>query len=375
MKIISIGSDRSVFDEQSAVRARQLEYGRLFDELHIIVFAKKGRKPVEQIGKNIWLYSTNSSSRFFYILDAIRIGCWISSERAMRKDNSVITCQDPFESGLVGWRVARRSGIRLHFQIHTDFANPLFVRQSFMNRLRFWLAKFLLRRTDGLRVVSARIADSLSLHSKKIKTVPVILPIYVDVKKIIEKKPEISLVAKYPEFDFLILMMSRLEPEKNIQLGLRAFKKVVSRFPNSGLVVVGSGSEEAKLREIVRTESLENNVKFEPWSNDPISYYKTADVFLSTSNFEGYGLSMVEAVLAGCRLVATDAGVAPDLSAINKCLLCPVQDEVCIAEKLFSCRENKVVSSDVNVQSMKGLIYEKKDFLEIMEKNLRDCLK
>ena len=41
MKILSIGSDKKLFDENSEVRRRIIEYGQLVDELHIVVFTNK----------------------------------------------------------------------------------------------------------------------------------------------------------------------------------------------------------------------------------------------------------------------------------------------------------------------------------------------
>ena len=46
-----------------------------------------------------------------------------------------------------------------------------------------------------------------------------------------------------------------------------------------------------------------------------ISYYKTADLFLNTSLFEGYGMTLVEARAAGCKVVSTDVGVAREVGA------------------------------------------------------------
>ncbi len=58
---------------------------------------------------------------------------------------------------------------------------------------------------------------------------------------------------------------------------------------------------------------IKANVIFEPWTDDLVSYYKTADLFLLTSNHEGYGMSVVEAMAAGCPLIMTDVGCAREL--------------------------------------------------------------
>ena len=59
------------------------------------------------------------------------------------------------------------------------------------------------------------------------------------------------------------------------------------------LLIVGDGSELTKLKAI--SHKLKANVIFSPWADDLPSYYKTADLFLLTSNYEGYGRTVVEA--------------------------------------------------------------------------------
>ena len=43
-----ISTDRKIFEEGSAVRARMIEYGKLFDELHIVVFTKRNLKMLKR---------------------------------------------------------------------------------------------------------------------------------------------------------------------------------------------------------------------------------------------------------------------------------------------------------------------------------------
>ena len=81
----------------------------------------------------------------------------------------------------------------------------------------------------------------------------------------------------------------------------------------------------------------------EGWRSDVVSYYKTADVFFQTSLYEGYGLSAVEANVAGCPVVSTDVGVASELGAV-----CPVGDKECLVGKLEGAikkrESNKIIS-------------------------------
>ena len=71
MFLISIGTDRKIFEEGSLIRKRQVEYGELFDATHIIVWneKKKGAYQNMSIRDNVFLYPTNSKNKLFYILN------------------------------------------------------------------------------------------------------------------------------------------------------------------------------------------------------------------------------------------------------------------------------------------------------------------
>ena len=80
-------------------------------------------------------------------------------------------------------------------------------------------------------------------------------------------------------------------------------------------MIVGDGPEKSHLEAFVTKcdKSVRESIVFEFWMNHDavISCMKTCDIFLSTSLYEGYGLSMLEAYIAGATVVATDAGIAP----------------------------------------------------------------
>ncbi|MBI2097858.1 MAG: glycosyltransferase family 4 protein [Candidatus Vogelbacteria bacterium] len=310
MKVLTIGSDRQLFVVGSEVRQRIIDLATASTELHIVVFAKRSLGlQSEQIVSNVWIYPTNSASRWHYVWDAVRLG------RQFRGIGiEVVSGQDPFECGLAAWFVSRRLAAKLQLQIHTDFLNPYFWHESFLNKIRVLLARFLLPRADSVRVVSRMIADSLQSAGCRIKANPVILPVFVDVGKIKNSPIKTDLRKKYPQFDKIILMASRFTREKNIGLAIEAMHEIVKFRPKTGLVIVGDGSEEKKLK--AKSYKLKANVIFEPWTDDLASYYKTADLFLVTSLYEGYGRTIIEALACGCQVVSTDVGVAREVGAI-----------------------------------------------------------
>jgi len=97
-------------------------------------------------------------------------------------------------------------------------------------------------------------------------------------------------------------------------------------------VIVGEGIDKARM--LGEATDIASHVAFEPWTDDPISYYKSANVFLSTSNYEGYGLTLIEAVAAGCPVVTTDVGLVGSVFTEKDVLVCPVGDARCLARQI-----------------------------------------
>ncbi len=310
MKLLSISMDRKIFEKGSAVALRQIEYVKKYEEMHIIVFADKSFGEIS-LAPNLWVYSTRSVSKWKYVFDALKLGRFIVEKRGITH----VTAQDPFETGLVGALIKNRHAVELELQIHTDIGSKYFQTFTKLNRIRAFISKYTLVRADHVRVVSERIKKYVEKYVDPSKIE--VRPVPVDVEKI--KNTPITATAnlhiKYPQFAKIVLVASRFEPEKNIRMAIEAFKIVLEKMPQAGIVIVGSGSEEGKLREIVRKLQIESSVIFEGWRSELASYYKSCDCFLVTSWYEGYGMTLVEAEAAGAKIVSTDVGVAEEVGA------------------------------------------------------------
>lgn len=220
-----------------------------------------------------------------------RLDIW---RAALRNQYDVVTAQDPFWRGLLAWRVARRSGVRLNLQVHTDLsAQPFFRRR---------LAYFLLRRADSVRVVSEKIKKQV--EQVGIRARVDVLPIFVDIEQFqkIERKSHEGKV---------ILWVGRFEDEKDPSAAIVILKKIQEEGAAVRLVMLGSGSQEQSLREEARGLPVE----FPGWK-DAKPYLEIADVVLSTSKHESWGASIIEALASGIPVVSPDVGIARDAGAI-----------------------------------------------------------
>lgn len=333
MKVLMLALDRKIF-EPGAARERLAALGSVFDELHIIVYARRslGLAP-QKIAERVWLYPTNSRLRLFYLRDAIRIGRLLAENRGI----DVVSAQDPADTGLAAYCIARRARLPLHLQDHADIFNRDFLAERVANRLRALIARWLLPRAAGIRVVSAASAAHLIAALPRLARAKLfLLPVFVDIAGLRERVPTFSLHERYPQFDFIVLMAARLVPQKNIPLALRSLARAAKEAPGIGLVVVGEGPLKKNLEALARKLGIANRVAFVPWQEDLVPYYKGAGLFLMTSRYESYGRTLLEAAACGLPFVSSAVGAAAALAESGAGVVCADASERCFVERILA---------------------------------------
>ena len=354
------GDLRIFYDSQSPTADRMREYGAAFGAVDILLFVRhRGGGRDFELSPHARVYMA-SGRLWRFVAGFLRGAALIQKNRY-----DVVVAQDIEHAG-IAWLWSLFYKMPWQMQIHTDILNPYFWRESFTNKLRVLFAKFLLPRANGIRVVSERIKKSLVACAVQSSAITV-LPIFVDIQKIKDAPATTDLHKKYLQFDFIIVMASRLTGEKNIGLAVEAMEDLVKTHPKAGLVIAGDGPENKNLRCMAYGLQLGNNIIFENWTNDLASYYKTADLFLLTSNYEGYGLTLIEAAAAGCKIIASDVGIAPEI--LEKENIFKVGDSDDLAAKLK-------LAVTGNVQPAKQLpIQTKEQYLQLYKDSLESCIK
>ena len=355
MKVLMLSTDKKIFEEGSDVRARMVQYGSLFDELHIVVFTR-GNEREERIAPNVVAHPTNTRSKVLYIVKAYRF----CADILKKNQNMMVTSQEGATS-IVVFLLKLRFSFTFQAQVHTDFLSPHFHKESFKNFLRFFIQSISMKHADCVRVVSERIKHSVIQELKIPEEKITVLPIFTDAEKIQEAHP----VVLPKKFDYTLLWIGRLEREKNCALAIDALSWLVDGGVDAGLVIVGKGSERKKCEKRVESLGLGELVIFTGWVDDALGYYKSADVLLSTSWYEGYGLNMVAGRIAGLSVVATDVGVAKEIGAHIV-----THNAKGIAEVL-----RKVHTKELATQEQYEYPYKnKEEYLSLYKKSFEKCM-
>lgn len=114
----------------------------------------------------------------------------------------------------------------------------------------------------------------------------------------------------------VVVSVGRIVPTKRFDLVLAVARSVADAGVPVRFLVVGDGPDRRALEQRSIDAGLDDRVHFVGPVAEPGGYYLGGDALLSTSDSEGGGpLVVIEALLAGLPVVATDTGGAPDLLA------------------------------------------------------------
>lgn len=111
----------------------------------------------------------------------------------------------------------------------------------------------------------------------------------------------------------LVGIIGRLMPVKNHHLFLEACVDVLKAMPNARFVIVGDGEERTVLENYASELGLSERIIFTGWQQQLERIYSDLDVLVSSSLNEGTPVPIMEALSAGCPVVATDVGGLADL--------------------------------------------------------------
>ena len=185
-----------------------------------------------------------------------------------------------------------------------------FPNRSLIHRKIF---KYNLSKSDKILSTSNFMAKEIEKYSQKQVEVT---PFGVDLNKF---KPSVTR-SLFKDGDIVIGTIKSLEDKYGVDILIRCFKNVKDKYPGLSLklLIVGTGSKENKLKELVESLGINNDTIFTGFIDhkEIHEYHNMLDISLFLSN-ESFGVSVIEASACEKPVIVSNIGGLPEVVEDN----------------------------------------------------------
>ena len=135
---------------------------------------------------------------------------------------------------------------------------------------------------------------------------------------------------------FRFVCIAALGPNKNVPLLIRAFHRAFPETEFVALEIVGEGRERPRLQGLVRAMNEGHRIAFHGAADTDgvVNALARSHCCVSASNFETFGVTLIEAMASGLPVVATRSGGPEDIVTPECGYLVPVGDEPALASAM-----------------------------------------
>jgi glycosyltransferase involved in cell wall biosynthesis len=186
--------------------------------------------------------------------------------------------------------------------------------------------------------VANQLADSGFTTRDKIVTVFDILNVDL-IRRMAEETPD----TRFRTDKLTIVTVGRVAPPKNYPLAVETAALLKKRGLDFRWYFVGDGPERSKVETLVRSKDVEDCVVLLGMQVNPYPYMKGADIYVQTSSFEGFGLTLTEARLLHKPEVSTNFPVVYDqiTDGVNGLIATMTADD--LADKIIKLATNTIL--------------------------------
>ena len=161
----------------------------------------------------------------------------------------------------------------------------------------------------------------------------------IDEVPIIEAAKDACPITKSHKYS--VVTVARLAPDKAFMRYLSCIKEIVKKIKDVEFWIIGGGSDEEKMRQYIKANSLDEFVKMPGKQKNPYKFVKAADLYFCCSYREGFSTSCQEAALLGIPVISVNVDGAQELKELSRCGEVLKNDEVDICEGLTKILENE----------------------------------
>ncbi|GJL77354.1 MAG: N-acetylgalactosamine-N,N'-diacetylbacillosaminyl -diphospho-undecaprenol 4-alpha-N-acetylgalactosaminyltransferase [Nitrospinaceae bacterium] len=305
-------------------------------EISLILYEKKGGF-LDQLPKNVRIFDFKKQAPW----DFIKLIC-LTRKVVKEAEPDVVLSFLFFSNIITGLSVVfLKRKFRLIFSERNYL--PEYLRKIRFGWIKKWLTIFSYRRADLIvpnsKVSGAALEKVFNVPAEKIRT------IYnpIDLESVISRSQEDVTHPFFAGGHQVIIGVGRLEEQKRFDRLLRAFAVVRKKNENARLVVLGEGKLRNKLSEWVSQQNLNPSVEFVGSQENPYAWISKAELFVLSSDFEGFPNVLLEAMACETPVVSTDclSGPSEIITHGENGMLIPTQNESALAEAIHELLNQK----------------------------------
>ncbi len=178
-------------------------------------------------------------------------------------------------------------------------------------RITFFLMSFLYRLSDSVIVVSQAMQKELTSLVKGLDEKIHLIYNFVDCEEVETlSKDYVNHSWLQTKRSKVILSAGRLSNQKNWPVLLDAFSKVQKDY-DIKLIILGEGPERESINNLIEDLELREFVSLPGFKKNPYSWMSKSDIFILSSDFEGFPNVLVQALACGCKVISSDCESGP----------------------------------------------------------------
>jgi glycosyltransferase involved in cell wall biosynthesis/4-amino-4-deoxy-L-arabinose transferase-like glycosyltransferase len=296
LRIIMLSYERGFLDPASEASARLNKLAMSDAKITAIVLSNAGASKGYEHGTiRVVGLAGSPVVRFF---SALKTAYREVKRARMAGETPVISAQDPFLAGKIAFIVSRLLNVPYELQEHADYFSGKWEHElPVIHEVMTWGGIKFLRRADHVRVVSERIREQMirvGVQQDRVSVIPVAQQLPAPVTRSWSDAQRIVVPCRFVKQKGLDVLMKSLAMLKKDGVAFR-------------VRLIGEGKEGPKIAELASKLGIRDRIEFEQWSPSD-QLWKDADLFVLSSNYEGWGRTIVEAMAAGVPIVTTDVG-------------------------------------------------------------------
>lgn len=128
---------------------------------------------------------------------------------------------------------------------------------------------------------------------------------HLEINKINKLKNQ-ELIDSFFQESKIIIAIGRMTKQKNYSFLIRNYKKLLLKYNDIKLIIIGNGEEKDHLKHLITELNIANKVKLIDYQSNIYKYLKNSNYYISTSVWEGSSLAMIDAAFIGIPILCSD---------------------------------------------------------------------